>query len=42
MSESSDELTTHTQSEFLDLDRTVVFRGTSDVKGTRLETPDQD
>jgi len=26
----------------LDLNWAVVFRGTADVKGTRLETPDQD
>jgi hypothetical protein len=42
LSESGDEVTTHTQWAWLDLNWTVVFRGTADVKGTRLETPDQD
>jgi hypothetical protein len=42
LSESGDEFTEHGQWEYLDLNWTVVFRGTSDVKGTRLATPDQD
>jgi hypothetical protein len=42
LSESGDELTSHSQWEVLDLNWTVVFRGAADVKGTRLETPDQD
>ena len=41
-SESGDEFTEHSQWDWLDLNWTVVFRGTADVKGTRLETPDQD
>ena len=42
LSESGDELTAHSQWDVLDLNWTLVFRGTNDVKGTRLETPDQD
>jgi hypothetical protein len=42
LSESGDEVTTHTQWAWLDLNWTVVFRGTADVEGTRLETPDQE
>jgi hypothetical protein len=39
LSESGDEYTGHAQVDFLDLDWNVVFSATSDVKGTRLETP---
>ena len=42
LSESGDELTAHSHWEVLDLNWTVVFKGAADVKGTRLETPDQD
>jgi hypothetical protein len=42
LSESGDELTAHGQWDVLDLNWTVVFRATNDVKSTRLETPDQD
>jgi hypothetical protein len=42
LSELGDELTAHSQWEVLDLNWTVVFKGAADVKGTRLETPDQD
>jgi hypothetical protein len=42
LSESGDELTAHSQWEVLNLNWTVVFKGAADVKGTRLETPDQD
>jgi hypothetical protein len=42
LSESGDELTVHSLWDVLDLNWTVVFRGTNDVKSTRLETPDQD
>jgi hypothetical protein len=42
LSESGDELTAHSQWDVLDLNWTLVFRGTNDVKATRLETPDQD
>jgi hypothetical protein len=42
LSESGDEFTEHSQWEVLDPNWTVVFRGADDVKGTRLETPDQD
>jgi hypothetical protein len=42
LSESSAEFTEHSQWEVLDPNWTVVFRGAADVKGTRLETPDQD
>jgi hypothetical protein len=41
LSESGDEFTEHGNWEYLDLNWTVVFSGASDVKGTRLETPDQ-
>jgi hypothetical protein len=42
LSESGAEFTEHSQWEVLDLNWTVVFRGAADVKGTKLETPDQD
>ena len=42
LSESGAEFTEHSQWEVLDPNWTVVFRGAADVKGTRLETPDQD
>ena len=42
LSESGDELTAQSQWDVLDLNWTLVFRGTNDVKATRLETPDQD
>ena len=42
LAESGDESTSHSQWEVLDLNWTVVFKGAADVKGTRLETPDQD
>jgi hypothetical protein len=43
LSESGDELTNRVAHwEVLDANWAVVFRGTSEVKGTRLETPDQD
>jgi hypothetical protein len=42
LSESGDEFTEHGQWEYFDLNWTVAFRGTSDVKATRLETPDED
>ena len=42
LSESGDEFTEHGNWEFLNLNWTVVFSGASDVKDTRLETPDQD
>jgi hypothetical protein len=42
LSESGDEFTSHNQWEFLDLNWTVVFKGSADVKATRLETPDED
>jgi hypothetical protein len=41
LSESGDGFTEHSQWDILDLNWTVVFRGASDVTGTRLETPDQ-
>jgi hypothetical protein len=43
LSEAGDEFTGRAgQVELLDANWTVVFRGTSDVKTTRLETPDED
>ena len=39
LSESGDEYTGHAQVDFLDANWKVVFSTTSDVKGTRLETP---
>jgi hypothetical protein len=39
LSESGDEYTGHAQVDFLDADWNVVFSTTSDVKGTRLESP---
>ena len=42
LSESADEFTEHSHWDWFDLNWTVVFRGAGDVKGTRLETPDQD
>ena len=39
MSEPGDEYTGHAQVDFLDANWNVVFSTTSDVKGTRLETP---
>ena len=39
LSESGDELTAHGQWDVLDLNWTLLFRGTNDVKSTRLETP---
>jgi len=39
LSESSDEYTGHSKADFLDANREVVFTTSSDVKGTRLETP---
>ena len=42
LSESGEEFTEHGQWEYFDLNWTVAFRGTSDVKATRLATPDQD
>ena len=43
LSEAGDEFTGRAgQVELLDANWTVVFRGTSDVKVTRLETPDED
>ena len=42
-SEAGDEFTGRAgQVEILDANWTVVFRSTSDVKCTRLETPDED
>ena len=38
-SESGDEYTGHAQVDFLDANWNVVFSTTSDIKGTRLETP---
>ena len=40
LSESSDEYTGHAEADFLDANWNVVFSSSSDVKGTRLETPD--
>jgi hypothetical protein len=42
LSESGDEFTGRSKWEMLDANWNVTFRGTSDFKGTRLETPDQD
>ena len=42
LSESGDEFAEHSQWELLDLNWTVVFRGTGDVKATKLETLDED
>ena len=42
LSESGEEFTEHGQWEYFELNWTVAFRGTSDVKATRLATPDQD
>jgi hypothetical protein len=42
LSESGDELTTHSHLDVFDPNWTLVFRGTNDGKATRLETPDQD
>jgi hypothetical protein len=39
LSESGDEYTGHAQVDFLDANWNVLFSTTSDVKGTRLETP---
>ncbi|HTG62481.1 MAG TPA: hypothetical protein VMG63_24120, partial [Terriglobia bacterium] len=39
LSESGDEYTSHAQVDFLDADSNVLFSTTSEVKGTRLETP---
>ena len=39
LSESGDEYTGHAQVDFLDANWNVVFSTTSEVKGTRLETP---
>jgi hypothetical protein len=39
MSEPGDEYTGHAQVDFLDVNWNVVFSTTSDVKGTKLETP---
>jgi hypothetical protein len=40
LSESSDEYAGHAQADFLDANWNVVFSTSSEVKGTRLETPD--
>jgi hypothetical protein len=40
LSESNDEYTGHAEADFLDANWNVVFSTSSDVKGTRLETPD--
>jgi hypothetical protein len=40
LSESGDELTGHGQWDVLDLNWTVVFKATNEMKNTRLETPD--
>jgi hypothetical protein len=40
LSDSSDEYTGHAEADFLDANWNVVFSTSSDVKGTRLETPD--
>jgi hypothetical protein len=42
LSESGAEFTEHSEWEVLDLNWMIVLRGTGDVKGTRLEAPDQD
>jgi hypothetical protein len=43
LSEAGDEFTGHAgQWEILDANWTAVFRGTTDVTVTRLETPDED
>ena len=42
LSESGDEYTGHAQVDFLDASWNVVFSTTSEVKGTRLETPGRD
>ena len=42
LSESSDEYTGHAEADFLDANSKVVFSTSSDLKGTRLETPDPD
>src|SRR5260370_656492 len=39
LSESGDEYTGHAEVEFFDANWNVVFSTTSEVKGTRLETP---
>ena len=39
LSEAGEEFTGHAQVDFLDASWNVVFSTTSDVKGTRLETP---
>jgi hypothetical protein len=39
LSESSDEYTGHSKADFLDANWNVVFTTSSDIKGTRLETP---
>ena len=39
LAESGDEYTGRAQVDFLDANWNVVFSTTSDVKGTRLETP---
>ena len=39
LSESGDEYTGHAQVDFLDADWNVLFSTTSEVRGTRLETP---
>ena len=39
MSESGHEYTSHAQVDFLDADWNVLFSTTSEVRGTRLETP---
>jgi hypothetical protein len=42
LSESGDEFTTRANWDIFDGNWAVVFRGTSDVTATRLETPGQD
>ena len=41
LSESGDEFTGRSKWDLLDANWTVVFRGTSDLTATRLETPEQ-
>jgi len=41
LSESGDELTADSQWDVLDLNWALMFRGTNDLKATRLETPDE-
>jgi len=42
LSESGDEFTGRAKWDLLDAKWTVVFRGSSDFQGTRIETPEQD